>query len=159
MLATDFAKGHGTGFSNSSSSSSGGGDGTPVSVPTTLPSIAFPHLPPNCQSWLQPFSHTSSIAFLHIPPNCQNWLQPFCHTSSIAFRHLPPNSAKIEGHSHTSSIAFRYLPPNSARTAYATEGPYSVVISTQLSTDAVSALRKFQVLTRLWKQHSVQART
>ena len=39
---------------------------------------------------------------------------------------------------HTPSIAFRHLPPNSARFSYATD----LVISTQLSTDAVSALRK-----------------
>ena len=49
------------------------------------------------------------------------------------------------------------LPPNSARTGYATEG--ALFISAQLSTDAVSALRKVWQLIRLWKQHSVQART
>ena len=36
--------------------------------------------------------------------------------------------------------AFRHLPPNSARFSYATEG--ALFISEQLSTDAVSALRK-----------------
>ena len=45
---------------------------------------------------------------------------------------------------HTPSIAFRHLPPNSARSGYATEG--ALFISTQLSTDAVSALRKVRVL-------------
>ena len=45
---------------------------------------------------------------------------------------------------HNPSIAFRHLPPNSARFSYATEGP--LFISAQLSTDAVSALRKFPVL-------------
>ena len=44
-------------------------------------------------------------------------------------------------------IAFRHLPPNSARIGYATEGALS--ISVQLSTDAVSALRKVWVLIRL----------
>ena len=39
----------------------------------------------------------------------------------------------------TPSIAFRHLTPNSARFGYATEG--ALFISTQLSTDAVSALR------------------
>ena len=40
---------------------------------------------------------------------------------------------------HTSSIAFRNLPPNSARIGYATKrAPF---ISSQLSLDAVSALR------------------
>ena len=45
---------------------------------------------------------------------------------------------------HTPSIAFRHLPPNSARFGYATEG--ALFISAQLSTDAVSALRKVRVL-------------
>ena len=45
---------------------------------------------------------------------------------------------------HTPSTAFRQLPPNSARSGYATEG--ALFISTQLSTDAVSALRKVRVL-------------
>ena len=40
---------------------------------------------------------------------------------------------------HTPSIAFRHLPPNSARFSYATEG--ALFISTQLSSEAVSALR------------------
>ena len=38
----------------------------------------------------------------------------------------------------------RHLPPNSARFSYATEG--ALFISAQLSTDAVSALRKVWVL-------------
>ena len=59
--------------------------------------------------------------------------------------------------SHTPSIAFRHLPLNSARFSYATEG--ALFISAQLSTDAVSALRKVRVLIRLWKQPSAQART
>ena len=45
---------------------------------------------------------------------------------------------------HTPSIAFRHLPPNSARFSYATEG--ALFISAQLSSDAVSALRKVRVL-------------
>ena len=45
---------------------------------------------------------------------------------------------------HTPSIAFRHLPPNSARFSYATEG--ALFISAQLSSDAVSALRKVLVL-------------
>ena len=48
---------------------------------------------------------------------------------------------------HTPSIAFRHLPPNSARTGYATER--ALFISAQLSTDAVSALRKDWVLIKL----------
>ena len=43
-------------------------------------------------------------------------------------------------HSHFPSIAFQNLPLNSARIGYATEG--ALFISAQLSTDAVSALRK-----------------
>ena len=45
---------------------------------------------------------------------------------------------------HTPSIAFQHLPPNSARFSYATEG--ALFISAQLSSDAVSALRKVWVL-------------
>ena len=45
---------------------------------------------------------------------------------------------------HTPSTAFRHLPPNSARFSYATEG--ALFISAQLSSDAVSALRKVRVL-------------
>ena len=54
-----------------------------------------------------------------------------------------------EWFTHNPSIAFRHLPPNSARFSYATEG--ALFISAQLSTDAVSALRKaVRVLIRLW---------
>ena len=65
----------------------------------------------------------------------------------------------IHGHGrrHTPSIAFRHLPPNSARFSYATEG--ALFISAQLSSDAVSALRKVRVLIRLWTQPSAQVRT
>ena len=45
---------------------------------------------------------------------------------------------------HTSSIAFRHLPPNSTRFIYAAEG--ALFISPQLSSDAVSSLRKVRVL-------------
>ena len=45
---------------------------------------------------------------------------------------------------HTPSIAFRHPPPNSARFSYAIEG--ALFISAQLSSDAVSALRKVRVL-------------
>ena len=48
---------------------------------------------------------------------------------------------------HTPSIAFRHFPPNSARLSYATVGAHSIFA--QLSTDAVSALRKVWVLIRL----------
>ena len=50
-----------------------------------------------------------------------------------------------EVHSHTPSTAFRHLPPDSARFSYAAEGAL-IFISAQLSTDAVSALRKVRVL-------------
>ena len=53
---------------------------------------------------------------------------------------------------HTPSIA-----SGPSRTGYAIEGAF--FISEQLSTDAVSTLRKGRVLIRLWKQHRVQART
>ena len=45
---------------------------------------------------------------------------------------------------HTPSSAFRHPPPNSARFSYAIEGV--LFISAQLSSDAVSALRKVPVL-------------
>ena len=45
---------------------------------------------------------------------------------------------------HTPSIAFRHLPADSARFSYATDG--ALFISAQLSSDAVSALRKVRVL-------------
>ena len=51
---------------------------------------------------------------------------------------------RTEGLTHTPSTAFQHLPPNSARFSYATEG--ALFISAQLSTDAVSALRKVRVL-------------
>ena len=46
---------------------------------------------------------------------------------------------------YTPSIAFRHILPNSARFSYATEGAF--FISAQLSTDAVSALRKVWSIT------------
>ena len=49
---------------------------------------------------------------------------------------------------HAQSIVFRHLPPNSSRFGYATGG--AIFISAQLSTDAVSALRKVWVLI-LWE--------
>ena len=49
--------------------------------------------------------------------------------------------------SHTPSIAFRHLPPDSARFSYATEG--ALFISAQLSSDAVSALRKVREKERI----------
>ena len=54
---------------------------------------------------------------------------------------------------HSDTAVLRHLPPNTAIIDYATEG--ALFISSQLSTDAVSALRKVWVLIRLWKQHGV----
>ena len=90
------------------------------------------------------------------------------HTLTIDYRPAPTDvsaaiayatASKIyrQQSANAPSIAFRNLFPNSARTGYATEG--KLFISAQLSADAVSALRKVRVLIRLWKQHSVQART
>ena len=50
----------------------------------------------------------------------------------------------VGGRGHTPSVAFRHLPPNSDGFNYATEG--ALFISAQLSSDAVSALRKVRVL-------------
>ncbi len=67
------------------------------------------------------------------------------------------NSSFSLTNAHTPSTAFRHFPPNSARFSYATEGV--LFISAQLSTNAVSAVRKVPVLIRLWMQPSAQART
>ena len=56
---------------------------------------------------------------------------------------------------HTPSIAFRHLPPNSARFSYATEG--ALFISAQLSTDAVSALRRVWVLISVTVEPTLRA--
>ena len=64
-------------------------------------------------------------------------LSPFFQRSDIQTRGI---ACCFTTSSHTSSVAFRHLPPNSARFGYATEG--ALFISAQLSTDAVSALRK-----------------
>ena len=49
-----------------------------------------------------------------------------------------------DGQAHTLSTAFRHLSPNSARFRYPTEG--ALFIFAQMSSDAVSALRKVWVL-------------
>ena len=49
---------------------------------------------------------------------------------------------------HTPSLAFWHLPPNSARIGYTTEGAL-LLISKQLSTDAIIALRKVWLRIRL----------
>ena len=54
------------------------------------------------------------------------------------------NSQTLPLSLHTPSVAFQHLPPNSARFSYVTEG--ALFISAQLSTDAVSALRKVSIL-------------
>ena len=60
----------------------------------------------------------------------------------------PVKSRRLNVHPrHTPSIDFRHLPPNSARIGYASKG--ALFISTQLSTDTVSALRKVWVLIKL----------
>ena len=73
------------------------------------------------------------------------WLaeEPLFNTASAL---LLSSQVVVYGHCliHTPSTAFRHLPPNSARFSYATEG--ALFISAQLSTDAVSALRKVRVL-------------
>ena len=78
------------------------------------------------------YSHAS---FSH----CQEFL-PANPSSCLPCRH----SGVIDLHQHTPSIAFRHPPPNSVRFSYATEG--ILFISAQLSSDAVSALRKVRVV-------------
>jgi len=62
--------------------------------------------------------------------------------SSVGYTDL--ESYARNGRGHTPSIAFRHFPPNSAGFSYATER--ALFISAQLSSDAVSALRKLRVL-------------
>ena len=79
--------------------------------------------------------------------HCQNWLRhsrgtPLSPRSCLyRRRQRPPKGLYTD---HTPSIAFRHLPTNSARFGYATEG--ALFIYGQLSTGAVSALRKVWVL-------------
>ena len=56
-------------------------------------------------------------------------------------------------HNYTSLVG-TFLQTLPLRTRYAIAG--ALCISAQLSTDAVSALRKVWMLIRLWKQHSVE---
>ena len=65
------------------------------------------------------------------------------YAQSVGTKAVFPAAVSQSG-SHTPSIAFRHLPPNSARFSYATEG--ALFISAQLSSEAVSALRKVRVL-------------
>ena len=58
---------------------------------------------------------------------------------------------------HQASLSGTFLQTLPDLHGYATEG--ALFISAQLSTDAVSGLRKVWVLIRLWKQPSAQART
>ena len=66
-------------------------------------------------------------------------LGPAPSLSSVFYLSLLSHTSR-----HTPNTAFRHLPPNSARFDYATEG--ALFISAQLSSDAVSALRKVRVL-------------
>ena len=81
-------------------------------------------------------SNSHSTAFL------EGACQIFTIQSSL--QNLRGATSSLHHPFHTPSIAFRHLPPNSARFGYATEG--ALFISPQLSTDAVSALRKVWVL-------------
>ena len=58
------------------------------------------------------------------------------------------NSIKLQ------TLVYDILPSTTAVFSYATEG--ALFISAQLSTDAVSALRKVWVVIRLWKKPSAQ---
>ena len=122
----------------------------------------------------QGWAHTPSIAFRHLPPTLPELVTPLkghSQTPNSGLRHtsfsrqVPESGVRSVGHSlsprswmstdavsanitveatHTPSIAFRHPPPNSTRCSYTTEG--ALFISAQLSSDAVSALRKVRVL-------------
>ena len=68
---------------------------------------------------------------------CFLFIRGFCSESHSS---LTLSVCHRQTSSHTPSIAFRHPPPNSARFSYATKG--ALFISAQLSSNAVSALRK-----------------
>ena len=74
-------------------------------------------------------------------------LKPFANLTEGADSVRVIGTILFDKCAHTQSIAFRLLSPDSARKSYVTEG--ALFISAQLSTDAVSALRKMWVLIRL----------
>ena len=82
------------------------------------------------------------------------YFRQIAYASPVRMREYLSERGLLLGHtpSRTPNTAFRHLPPNSARFGYITEG--ALFISAQLSSDAVSALRKVRVLIRLWKQPS-----
>ena len=84
------------------------------------------------------------------------WLSNTDRLDSLAHRVVCHVARRVvfswEGEVTSDRLAFRHLPPNSARFSCATEG--ALFMSTQLSTDTVSALRKVWVLIWLWKQPS-----
>ena len=82
-----------------------------------------------------------SSAFSSASVRACNHQQNHTHARTHAYTHV---HTQANANPHTPSIAFRHLPPNSARFSYATEG--ALFISAQLSSDAVSALRKVRVL-------------
>ena len=87
-----------------------------------------------------PESDAGCVAFFYTasPSNCFGNKQRGRVTEGKAEKGV---RVELETGRHTPSIAFRHFPPNSARSGYATEG--ALFISAQLSTDAVSALRRF----------------
>ena len=99
-----------------------------------------------CVCVCQTPKHGCTTSFLEVG-RCRKAIVCVCDTSSNGLRH--PSSKEGGAGSdaqcvcHPPSIAFRHLPPNSARFSYTTEG--ALFISAQLSTDAVSALRKVRV--------------
>ena len=106
------------------------------------------------------YSHISTGTFRRaltaLLDSCAEIKYPFSGVtkSGRVWRKVPESDARSVRSTLTPNIAFRHLPPNSARFKYATEA--ALFTSAQLSTDAVSALRKISVLIRLWKQPSAQ---
>ena len=76
------------------------------------------------------------------PKRYRTKVLPLTRPTALPLRRCVASANLIS--THTASIVFRYLPPNSARFSYATEGVF--FISAQLSSDAVSAVRKVLVL-------------
>ena len=108
--------------------------------------------------WNDNIMYMDSTSLLRVSKNILSWITSaiFRHCTDFQdYKHsfIPLSKKELNQHmqsqcsTHTPSIAFRHFPPNSARFGYATEGAH--FISAQLSTDAVSALRKVWVLERV----------
>ena len=97
------------------------------------------------QHWTDKADHTATVLADHTAPTLDCGGKPYCPANTGLTKTVVADQHRtVIGETHTPRIAFWHLPPNSARISYATEG--ALFISAQLSSDAVSALRKVWVL-------------